>query len=39
MSVPVAPVRSCKLAVVIERGLGPHDPPHPMEEAAILVAA
>ena len=37
MSVPVVPVRCCRLAVVIERDLGEATIPSPTEEAAILV--
>jgi hypothetical protein len=39
MSVPTVPVRSCKLAIVIERDLGRTTVPSPTEEAAILVTA
>jgi hypothetical protein len=37
MSVPVAPARSCKLALVIERGSLARPSRPPTEEAAILV--
>jgi hypothetical protein len=37
MSVPVVPVRCCRLAVVIERYLGEATIPSPTEEAASLV--
>lgn len=33
MSVPVVPVRGCKLAVVIERDVGRTTVPSPIEEA------
>ena len=36
MSVPVAPVRSCRLAVVIERALGRATDQSSTEEATIL---
>ena len=36
-NVPVAPVRSCKLALMLERDLAHTTLPSPMEEAAILV--
>jgi hypothetical protein len=39
MSVPTVPVRSCKLAVAIERDLARTTVPSPTEEAAILVTA
>ena len=39
MSVPVAPVGSCKLAVVIVRALARTTVPSPTEAAAILVTA
>jgi len=38
MSVPIVPVRSCQLAIVIEN-LGRTTVPSPTEEAAILVTA
>ena len=39
MSVPVVPVRCCKLAAAIERDLARTTVPSPTEEAAILVTA
>ncbi len=39
VSVPVVPVRCCKLAVPIERDLACTTVPVPAEEAAILVTA